>query len=297
MRCDRSEGLPTFYFTLDVEPDYARTNRHALLDRLPELLSWLRGEAVPLTAFVVGRYFEEGRDAIDHLLDAGADVGVHGHWHRAADFGTMYSAHTEEIERGTAAFRRRVGRAPKGYRSPSGVISRDDLALLARLNYCYDASVFPVRRPGRYDFSRAPRAPFRWKDSQLLELPCGLLTRRLPAGMTFLNWVGAGWGGRLLARQVVAQRGHQIFDAHLHNLFHSSAALRELPLGLRGAYEAGRVFGGLKCLQALVAWMRKSGWRFGSLDALADELNRDAGAVPTAGWDEVIVRATARASA
>ncbi len=279
---------PTFYFTLDVEPDYARTEQHRLLDRLPELLSWLRGEGVPLTAFVVGRYFDEGRPVVDQLLNAGADIGVHGHWHRAADFGTMHSSHESEIEQGTAAFQRRVGRPAKGYRAPSGIISHEDLQRLARLGFVYDASIFPVRRPGRYDFTRAPRAPFRWKETGLLEFPCGLLTSRLPAGMTFLNWMGAGWGARLLTRQVDAQGGHQVFDAHIHNLFHNPIALRELPIGLRMAYRAGHLFGEMKCLKTLIARLRKAGWQFGSLDQLAADLQAPGTVLPSASWSDIV---------
>jgi len=279
-------GAPVFYLTLDVEPDYARTDRHHLLESLPELLRWSASEAVPVTAFVVGRYFDEGRPVIDTLLNAGADLELHGHRHDPADFGAMNTSHAREIEQGFAAFHRSLNRPPAGYRAPSGIISSEDMALLAHLGFSYDASIFPVRRPGRYDFTRAPRRAFRWREHGLLELPCGLLTERLPAGMTFLNWFGASWGAGRLRARAKETGGHTVFDSHLHNLFHHGPALRELPFGLRLAYHSGRIVGGFKCLRRLVTPLRAAGWTFGSLTRRALALKSET-ALPTVAWTDV----------
>ena len=276
------------YFTLDVEPDYARTRQCALLDRTGEFLAWACDAGLPVTAFVVGLFFEEGRPVIDTLVDGGAAVELHGYRHAAADFGTMDTPHTAEIERGCDAFRRRLGRAPAGYRAPSGIIAHADLQTLARLGFRYDASIFPLCRPGRYDFSRAPRTPFRWRGLDLLEFPGGLLTSRLPAGMTFINWFGAGLSRRLIAR---AAAGGFVLDAHLHNLFHNPAALRELPFALRATYQLGRIAGGWTALHRLVDGLRRAGWTFGSLAHAA--LRVPAGALPDIAWNDIVPSASA----
>lgn len=281
-RPNAPRARPIFFFTLDVEPDYGRTEHVALLERAGEFLAWARDEGLPVTAFVVGRFFEDQPRAVETLASGGAALALHGYRHALSGFGTMETPHTEEIERGFEAYRRRLGRAPSGYRAPLGILSRADLVTLGRLGFRYDASLFPLRRPGRYDFRRVPRSPFRWRDADLLEFPFGVLLDRLPAGMTFTNLAGAGLGRRLIAR---AKNDRFVFDSHLHNLFHNPAALRELPFGFRAAYGLGRLTGGWAGLRRLVAGLRREGWSFESLEDHA--LRASADALPSFAWSDI----------
>lgn len=280
-----AESKRTLFFTLDVEPDYGRTSRVSLLNRLPEFVSLMRAEDVPITAFVVGRFFDDQPEVADQLAKSGADVELHGYHHSAADFGSMYTPHTEEIERGHAAYVRRMGHPPLGYRAPSGIIGQEDLLTLRRLGFLYDASIFPVLRQGRYDFRSAPRTPFRWKNTELLEFPCGLLSPRLPAGMTFINWLGPAWSARRLASMCSENAGTCVLDAHLHNFFHAPLACHDLPWGLRLSYQLGRVRGEWRGFLRLLKKLRSENWTFRSLSAEARRVTADALPLPSFAWE------------
>lgn len=274
---------PALCLTLDVESDYGRSSTLAILDKTDSFFDWIRDEHVPVTAFVTGRIIEQGHRIVDRLTAAGVAVELHGYTHAGEDFGTMHESHAEEIERGTAAYQRRFGRTPAGYRAPAGTIGEQDLKLLDRLGYQYDSSVFPVRRPDRYDFSTLPRTPFRWASLNLAEFPMALLTSRVPAGLTFTNLLGPSLSTRLIRRSAAASPAPVIIDGHFHNLYTHSAAMSALPWGLRAVYTLGRWSGGLACTRKLVNALRRAGYEPASLHDLATQtLPNDS---PTVGLD------------
>jgi hypothetical protein len=181
----------------------------------------------------------------------------------------MHSSHEDEIRGGVEAYAKRVGKLPAGYRAPLGVVSREDILLMSSLGLRYDASIFPVQRPGRFDFSCLPRSPFCWKGTSLVEMPLGLMTNWLPAGMTFINLLGPSFAASLIKRQarlLPADTG-LVVDMHFHNLFHSSESMDCLPLGLKMVYTAGKIRNGFSCLQELIKKLRMAGVIFGSLEA------------------------------
>lgn len=275
MATDSTPPRGSVCLTLDVEADYGRTATVGILNRVGSCFDWIRAENVPVTAFVTGRILEQGHPILDRLAAAGASVELHGYAHDAAEFGTMFASHAEEIERGTAAHVRRLGRPPVGYRAPAGVIGAGDLRLLDRLGYRYDSSVFPVRRPHRYDFSSLPRRPFRWAGLRLVEFPVGLLTPRLPASLTFTSLLGpmlsAGLATRALRRLGTTDGtvAPFIIDGHFHNLYADSDALATLPARLSLIYRLGQWSGGLASLRSLVATLRRRGYALASLTDLA----------------------------
>ena len=262
--------------TVDVESDYGRSDRYDILDRVAPFFEWLGRENVPLTAFVTGRLLERGHAIIDSFQSAGVPIGVHGFEHSTENFGTMNTSHADEIQRGVEAYVKRIGRAPVGYRAPLGIVSRNDIELLGKLGLRYDASIFPVRRPGRFDFSALPRTPFRWEGTGLVEMPFGMLTRSVPAGMSFINLIGAPAAARLLRQSAVV-------DIHFHNLFTHTPSMRGLPAGLRMMYLAGAWMNGFPCLQSLVSKLRNAGAVFGCLET--DALALQADALPSVNFD------------
>ena len=276
----------TLYLTLDVESDYGRSDTYDVLDRAAPFFDWIKSEQIPLTAFVTGRLLEQGHRVVDTFQECGIAVGVHGYTHAADTFGTMHTSHADEIRRGAEAYAKRMGNKPAGYRAAAGVISREDVLLLDRIGFRYDASVVPMRRPGRYDFSGLPKTPFRWDGTRLVEIPFGLLTSALPAGMTFINLLGATVSSRLImreARRLTGAPAWHVTDLHLHNLFAHYPALRSLPFVLRLIYLAGGIMGGLPTLRRMTADLRRAGFEFGNLEA--DALRLDAGRLPVVELD------------
>ncbi len=262
--------------TIDVESDYGRSDRYEILDRTGPFFEWLRREQVPLTAFITGRLLERGHAVIDSFQSAGVPIGVHGFEHSTENFGTMNTSHEDEIRRGVDAYVKRIGRPPAGYRAPLGIVSREDIRLLSQLGLRYDASVFPVRRPGRFDFSALPRTPFRWEGTSLVEMPFGMLTNSVPAGMSFINLIGAPLAARLL-------RQSSVVDIHFHNLFTHYPSMSGLPAGLRLMYLAGAWMNGFSCLKSLVGKLRNAGAVFSCLETDALGLRPDS--LPAVSFD------------
>ena len=282
----------TLHLTLDVERDYGRADTYRALDAAGPLFAWTEKTGLPLTAFVAGEILERGHPIVETLLKAGIPIALHGHAHAAAAFGTMRTSHADEIERAVQAYASRIGKRPHGYRAPAGIISRTDLMLLDQLGFAYDASIFPMRRPHRYDFSRLPRAPFRWEGTRLAEVPFGLMTSSLPAGLTFINLLGPAASAALIGRAARKLAGQSpsgsapsgyVIDLHGHNLFAYPPALRALPVALRLVYRAGRWSGGLACLMSLADKLRRRGFTFGNLEA--DALRLDPEKLPAVGFD------------
>ena len=257
--------------TLDVEPDYGRTTTTKILDRISPFLDWVAASRIPITAFVTGQLIAQRHPVVDQLLAAGVSVELHGHDHRAEGFGTLCDSHADEINCGTDAYVDRFGRVPAGYRAPAGVISAADIQLLASLGYQYDSSVFPVRRKGRYDFSRFPRYPFRWTEPDLPEFPVGLLFPRIPAGLSFINLLGPTLAAALIRRAAQRIRVPYVVDGHFHNLFADSAALATLPIGLRGLYAMGQWSGGFPGFRSLVDRLRQAGVKLAGLHEIATQ--------------------------
>lgn len=262
---DAGPSSSSAYLTLDIEPDYARTGRYELLATGQRFIAWAKARALPVTAFVVGELFDRGHPLIDALAAAGIPVELHGYAHAQQDFGDAATDHRAEIEKAVKAYGRRMGRPPLGYRAPLGIIGKEDLTLLRDAGLYYDASIFPMRRRGRYDFRGLPGKPFRWAGLDLIELPFGLLTSRLPAGMTFINLLGRFGGARLVRRQC-ATHPFYVIDAHLHNFYAQPRSLRRLPLALQMVYLGGHVLGGLSLLDKLVRSLAAAGIRWGELN-------------------------------
>jgi hypothetical protein len=257
--------------TLDVEPDYGRTDTTRILDRISPFLDWVATNRIPITAFVTGQLISQRHPVVDQLLAAGISVELHGYAHRADGFGTLRDFHADEINRGTEAYVKRFGDVPAGYRAPAGVISAADIQLLASLGYQYDSSVFPVRRKGRYDFSSFPRYPFRWTEPDLPEFPVGLLLPRIPAGLSFINLLGPTLAAALIRRASQRIRVPYVVDGHFHNLFTDSAALATLPIGLRGLYAMGQWSGGFAGFRSLVDRLRDAGVLLSGLHEIATQ--------------------------
>lgn len=256
---------PRLCLTLDVEQDYGRTDTYRILRMTDPFMQWVREERVPLTAFVTGRLIADGHPIVDQLAAAGAAVELHGFNHSMASLSTMYDSHAAEIEQGTAAYEKRLGRRPLGYRAPAGVVSAADLRLLDQLGYRYDSSIFPVCRAGHYDFRALPSHPFRWAKLRLLEFPVGLLTSRIPAGLSFTNLMGPRLSIFLMRRSIdrltatSAADAPFVLDGHFHNLFADPEARSALPPLLACMYRLGEWMGGLDALRAMFAALRGRG--------------------------------------
>jgi hypothetical protein len=223
------------YHAIHGLPETSR-NANAVYDvAVPRAVEWARSLDVPITWFAVGRDLErkENAEALAKLVATGHEVGNHSYSH-AYDLSCREPKELrQEIDEGTQAIARAVGKAPRGFRAPGYTVSDELFAALSDLGVAYDSSVFPsppyyaakaaklfsMRLRGRTSRSvldtpsvlRAPSRPYRvgkpyWKPgSGVLELPIQVTPgARLPFIGTALVLAGAD-GARLLTRTVLSE--------------------------------------------------------------------------------------------
>lgn len=161
------DGQATVCLTFDVDAEAGldagsdgllstlSERRFGVVRGLPRILGLLRELDLPATFYVPGATVERHRDRIAAIVEAGHEVGHHGHLHlRDADLtGEQRRA---EIELGLEALRS-IGVTPEGYRSPAWELTPETLELLVEHGFRYDSSCMGDDRP--------------YMEGELLELP------------------------------------------------------------------------------------------------------------------------------
>ena len=168
-------SLPRHYtFTVDVEdhlPAAMGSRRfEAMTMRLLDLLDEHGGSG---TFFVVGEIVERAPGLVQAIAARGHEVASHGHRHvpldqlSAPDFGAAVAATKRRLEDV-------VGDAVLGFRAPRFSLHAPTgwaIEQIERAGFSYSSSVLPARLPWT-GVAAAPRGPFRWHNSSLLEVPC-----------------------------------------------------------------------------------------------------------------------------
>jgi peptidoglycan/xylan/chitin deacetylase (PgdA/CDA1 family) len=125
---------------------------------LPRILDLLAALELPATFYVPGATVERHRDSIAAIVEAGHEVGHHGHLHlRDADLSP--AERRAEIERGLAALGL-IGVVPEGYRSPAWELTAETLELLSEHGFRYDSSCMGDDRP--YWEGKMLELPVHW---------------------------------------------------------------------------------------------------------------------------------------
>jgi peptidoglycan/xylan/chitin deacetylase (PgdA/CDA1 family) len=112
---------------------------------LPRILEMLARHEVPATFFVPGLTAERWPEAVERIVAAGHEVGVHGYRHLTPAEQTA-DVQRQEMERGAAALDR-LGVRPAGYRAPSWSTTLITIELMAEFGLAYDSSLMDDDRP------------------------------------------------------------------------------------------------------------------------------------------------------
>ncbi len=141
---------------------------------------------VRATFFVLGWVAERYPDLVREIVRGGHELASHGF------------SHVRVIRQTPAQFREDVGRTKAllediggvevaGYRAASYSIGRDNLwalDVLQTVGHRYSSSIYPIRHD-LYGMPEAPRFPFRYRETGILEIPIttiNLFGRNLPGG-------------------------------------------------------------------------------------------------------------------
>jgi peptidoglycan/xylan/chitin deacetylase (PgdA/CDA1 family) len=104
---------------------------------LPRYVAMFERLAVPATFFVPGYDAEVHPVTVRDVARAGFEIGTHGYLHEGWDLGDGEPALLEKTHRIVGDI---IGKAPVGWRSPSGRKSTTTIHTLRRLGYRYDSS-------------------------------------------------------------------------------------------------------------------------------------------------------------
>jgi peptidoglycan-N-acetylglucosamine deacetylase len=121
---------------------------YGLARGLPRVLDALARFAVAGTFYVPGLVAERHRDELAAVLDAGHELGHHGHTHRRPDRLSAREQHAE-LEDGLAALTALAGGPVRGYRAPGWELTPVTLAALGALGFTHDSSLMGDDRPYR----------------------------------------------------------------------------------------------------------------------------------------------------
>lgn len=107
---------------------------------IPRLVEICRHYGIRQTVFTPGWCVEQYPAAVELLVANGHEIGHHGWLHERPNALTAEDE-ARVMERGIAAIRAATGKAPVGYRAPSGAFSATTADLLGQHGFRYDASL------------------------------------------------------------------------------------------------------------------------------------------------------------
>lgn len=131
----------------------AKVGVSLVLDLL-DSLSW------PATFFVPGLVAERHGEEVKMILDAGHEIGLHGHSHCSPAALSQAEEQKELLTSMTAL--RRIGAESVGYRSPSWDFSPHTLDILDRAGVLYSSNLMDDIRPYRHPGRRVIELPVHW---------------------------------------------------------------------------------------------------------------------------------------
>ena len=223
--------MTAHHFTIDVEEYFQVAALEPYVtrrdwDRFPSrvarqmdrLLALLARHNVRATCFVVGWVADRHKDLIRTIARAGHEIASHG-WDHARVTKLTPAQFRNSVRQSKDLLEEITGDAVVGFRAPSfSIVAGREWALdiLLEEGYCYDSSLFPVRRPG-YGY------PTGWSDPHWIQRPAGRLAEIPPAT---LRWAGirlpAAGGGyfRLLPYGVVRAALRQCERRHVPGTFY-----------------------------------------------------------------------------
>ncbi len=127
--------------SLADRPSLMSHQRYGPVTGVPRLLRVLEEAGVRATFFVPGDSAERHPDAVRTIVEAGHEIGHHGHLHESL-VGVSESDERRFLESGLEALERVAGVRPAGYRAPWWETSPRTLELLAEYGFAYDSSLF-----------------------------------------------------------------------------------------------------------------------------------------------------------
>ena len=153
-----------------------------------DLLDLLDASGVRGTFFVLGWIADRYPALVAEIVDAGHEVGSHGHLHRRV-YELTPEGFARDLEACRAALAAAGVRDVRGYRAPEWSINDRSLwalEALARAGFTFDSSMAPMRIVGDPDYPKQPHARST-ASGDVMEFP-PLVDRRFGQNMPMVGW-------------------------------------------------------------------------------------------------------------
>lgn len=154
---------------LGDSPTYARRltslseARFGVVRGMPRIISLLKRHEIEASFFVPGHTADTYPEVVPMILEAGHEVGHHGHIHLRTDK-VSTAEQREELELGFQALEAAGAPRPVGYRSPAWEMTPETLRMLIDAGFEYDSSCMGDDRPymERYEEMSILELPVHW---------------------------------------------------------------------------------------------------------------------------------------
>lgn len=249
----------TICFTVDIEPDFGGlTSRRSYygVEDLPILVSIVKRNNIKITAFVTGKTLEDNTGVLEILKNMDAEVEQHSYAHNFS-----HGQKIDDMEKGIKVHEKIFGRKPAGYRAPGGIITRQEIHALDKFGIKFDSSIFPAFFPGRFRRTNFPITPFRIRNSNLLEMPFGVVPRvRIPIGLSYIQLLGFNTYKFLFSAFGLPEI--IVYDSHCYELG-KMPSFCDLPTPLKmGYFRAQRLYKDpAQVLEAFIKYILSKGYK------------------------------------
>ncbi len=251
--------MKLFAFTIDLEAEYAGTvdgyeifKDHSAIEHF---LSVMQSHGVKVTAFTVGKIFEEFPEIIRIFEKYECEFEVHSYSHDPSRADSR-----EEIEKARNAYFTYFNRYPIGYRAPQGRISDTGMQNLTELGFLYDTSIFPTYYPNPFRYIFYNREIHYHEKYNIMEIPLTSITPfRVLLSISYIKFFGIDLFMQLF--KIFDIPDVICFDSHLHDFIFKEASHSKLPLHLK-LFCGRNSSQGIDYCVKLLGYLKQEGYTF-----------------------------------
>jgi peptidoglycan/xylan/chitin deacetylase (PgdA/CDA1 family) len=222
----------------------------------PRLLALLKKHGIRSTWFIPGHTIETYPRACEAVVAAGHEIAHHGWTHRPPASLTR-EEEERELVRGNEAIRKLVGRAARGYRSPSWDLSPHSVRLLLKHGFLYDSSlmgddytpyharegdVIELEKPARFGAESAlVEMPIHWAADDAPHFEYLRTETTFRQGLMNASAVGENWINDFLYMRDNLDWGVLTYTCHPY-VIGRGARMMMLERVIRAAADSGAAF-------------------------------------------------------
>ena len=126
---------------------------------LKKIFSFINKNDIKISCFVTNDFVKEYYDFFHYYIVNHHEIGAHTADHLFYN-GTNKVDFIKSIKKNKTLLEKETGCKCQGFRAPGGVVPKDIISILKKLNFKYDTSLLPGIMIGRYNYSHRRKHPY-----------------------------------------------------------------------------------------------------------------------------------------